>query len=42
MECEVPVQQVHLKPGMTVENLIRAMELAGAYNGGVLCRVQFL
>lgn len=38
MECEVPVKQVHLKPGMTVENLIQTMEQAGAYNGGALTR----
>ena len=38
MECDVPVQQVHLKPGMTVKSLISAMEQAGAYNGGALSR----
>lgn len=38
MDCDIPVRQVHLKPGMTVEALIRGMEQAGAYNGGALTR----
>ncbi len=38
MECQTPVQQVHLKKGMTVGELISVMEKAGAYNGGALTR----
>ncbi|MDD1724378.1 MAG: deoxyhypusine synthase [Methanospirillum sp.] len=38
MDCEIPVKQVHLHPGMKVEELIRVMEKAGAYNGGALTR----
>ncbi len=38
MECTTPVRQVHLKPGMTVGELISVMEKAGAYNGGALTR----
>lgn len=38
MDCEIPVKQVHLHPGMKVEELIRVMEKAGAYNGGALSR----
>jgi deoxyhypusine synthase len=38
MECDVPVRQVHLQPGMSVKDLIIRMEQAGAYNGGALSR----
>ncbi len=38
MECDVPVQQIHIKPEMTISSLIGAMERAGAYNGGALTR----
>ena len=36
--CEMPVTQMHLKPGMTVNELVEAMGKAGAYNGGSLSR----
>jgi len=35
-ECNDPVQQIHLRPGMTVLELVDAMGAAGAYNGGSL------
>ncbi|HSA38441.1 MAG TPA: deoxyhypusine synthase [Methanoregula sp.] len=36
--CEMPVTQLHVKPGMTVNELVGAMGKAGAYNGGSLSR----
>ncbi|MFA6361993.1 deoxyhypusine synthase [Methanoregula sp.] len=35
-QCDEPVTQMHLKPGMTVNELVNAMGKAGAYNGGSL------
>lgn len=35
-ECTDPVIQMHLRPGMTVGELVDAMDGAGAYNGGSL------
>jgi deoxyhypusine synthase len=35
-ECSEPVSQIHVKPGMTVGELLDAMGRAGAYNGGAL------
>jgi len=35
-ECNDPVRQIHLRPGMTVLELVDAMGAAGAYNGGSL------
>lgn len=35
-ECNDPVRQIHLRPGMTVAELVDAMGAAGAYNGGSL------
>ncbi|MDD1683077.1 MAG: deoxyhypusine synthase [Methanoregula sp.] len=37
-ECNEPVTQLHVKPAMTVNELVRAMGKAGAYNGGSLAR----
>ncbi len=37
-DCSEPVSQIHLKPGMTVGELVDAMGMAGAYNGGALSR----
>src|SRR5512137_1973185 len=37
-ECDEAVTQLHTKPGMTVDELVRAMGKAGAYNGGALSR----
>jgi deoxyhypusine synthase len=37
-DCSEPVSQIHLKPGMTVKELVDAMGMAGAYNGGALSR----
>ena len=37
-ECSEPVTQMHLKPKMTVGELVSAMGKAGAYNGGALSR----
>jgi deoxyhypusine synthase len=37
-ECSEPVSQMHLKPLMTVGELVGAMGQAGAYNGGALSR----
>ncbi len=37
-ECREPVVQMHLKPGMSVGELVGQMGLAGAYNGGALYR----
>ncbi len=37
-ECSEPVTQIHLKPKMTVGELVSAMGAAGAYNGGALSR----
>jgi deoxyhypusine synthase len=34
----MPVNQLHVKPKMTVDELVRAMGEAGAYNGGSLAR----
>jgi len=36
--CEMPVTQLHVKPEMTVNELVMAMGKAGAYNGGSLAR----
>ncbi len=36
--CEMPVNQLHVRPKMTVDELVRAMGEAGAYNGGSLAR----
>ena len=36
--CEMPVTQLHVKPKMTVNELVVAMSEAGAYNGGSLAR----
>ena len=36
--CETPVTQLHVKPTMTVNELVEAMGKAGAYNGGSLAR----
>lgn len=36
--CEMPVTQLHVKPKMTVNELVKAMGKAGAYNGGSLAR----
>jgi deoxyhypusine synthase len=38
MQCDEPVIQLHVKPGMTVNELVTAMGKAGAYNGGALFR----
>ncbi|MCQ8893298.1 MAG: deoxyhypusine synthase [Methanolinea sp.] len=38
MECGEPVEQVVLRPGMTVGELVAAMGRAGAYNGGALAK----
>ena len=38
MQCDEPVIQLHIKPGMTVNELVSAMGKAGAYNGGALFR----
>ena len=38
MQCDEPVIQLHIKPGMTVNQLVNAMGKAGAYNGGALFR----
>jgi deoxyhypusine synthase len=37
-ECNEPVTQLHVKPAMTVNELVMAMGKAGAYNGGSLAR----
>jgi deoxyhypusine synthase len=36
--CDEPVTQIHIKPKMSVDELVRAMGRAGAYNGGSLHR----
>jgi len=36
--CDEPVTQIHIKPRMTVNELVNAMGKAGAYNGGSLHR----
>ena len=38
MECGDPVEQVSLRPGMSVDELMRELARAGAYNGGALAR----
>ncbi|MCA9704006.1 MAG: deoxyhypusine synthase family protein, partial [Methanolinea sp.] len=38
MECGEPVEQVALRPGMSVDELVRLLGRAGAYNGGALSR----
>ena len=38
MECGDPVEQVSLRPGMSVDELMRQLARAGAYNGGALAR----
>ncbi|MDO8840864.1 deoxyhypusine synthase [Methanocalculus sp.] len=35
-ECTDPVRQMHIRPGMSVGELVDAMGQAGAYNGGSL------
>ena len=37
-ECNEPVTQLHVRPAMTVNELVMAMGKAGAYNGGSLAR----
>jgi deoxyhypusine synthase len=37
-QCDMPVTQLHVKPEMTVNELVEAMGKAGAYNGGSLAR----
>ena len=37
-QCDEPVTQIHIRPGMTVNELVSAMGKAGAYNGGSLHR----
>jgi deoxyhypusine synthase len=37
-QCDEPVNQIHLKAEMTVNQLVTAMGNAGAYNGGSLSR----
>ena len=32
--CDIPVTHSHVKPKMTVNELVMAMGKAGAYNGG--------
>ena len=36
-QCDEPVTQMHIRPSMTVGELVNAMGKAGAYNGGSLC-----
>jgi deoxyhypusine synthase len=38
MQCGDPVEQVALRPGMTVGELVDALSRAGAYNGGALAK----
>ena len=38
MECGEPVSQVAIRPGMSVDELVRELGRAGAYNGGALAR----
>jgi deoxyhypusine synthase len=38
MECDEPVEQVVLRPGMSVNDLVIQLSRAGAYNGGALAR----
>jgi len=38
MECGEPVEQVELRPGMSVNDLVVQLSRAGAYNGGALAR----
>jgi deoxyhypusine synthase len=38
MECGEPVEQVVLRPGMSVNDLVTQLSRAGAYNGGALAR----
>jgi deoxyhypusine synthase len=38
MECGEPVEQVAIRPGMSVDELVRELSRAGAYNGGALAR----
>jgi deoxyhypusine synthase len=37
-ECREPVEQMHLRPGMSVGELAEQMGRAGAYNGGAMYR----
>ncbi len=37
-QCDKPVTQMHIRPAMTVGELVAAMGKAGAYNGGSLCQ----
>ena len=38
MECGETVEQVIIRPGMSVDQLVRELSRAGAYNGGALAR----
>jgi deoxyhypusine synthase len=38
MECRETVEQVVIRPGMSVNQLVRELARAGAYNGGALAR----
>lgn len=38
MECGDPVEQVRIRPGMSVNDLVVQLSRAGAYNGGALAR----
>jgi deoxyhypusine synthase len=38
MECRETVEQVVIRPGMSVNQLVRELSRAGAYNGGALAR----
>ncbi len=38
MECGDPVRQVHLAPGMSVDELLKTIGNAGAYNGGAIAK----
>jgi len=38
MECGDPVEQVTIRPGMSVNDLVCELARAGAYNGGALAR----
>ena len=38
MDCDIPVRQAHLRPGMSVNDLVTVMEQADAYNGGAFSR----
>src|SRR5512139_1700819 len=38
MKCRETVEQVVIRPGMSVDQLVRELSRAGAYNGGALAR----